>query len=234
MAGYDSFADTYDHIIRKRLPINELSFQFILKQIDEIKGRKICDLGCGQGELSRRLIKCGGLVTGVDISQDLLRIARSYPDADAAHWVKDDAQSLQSVSENEYDFVVSSLMLMDLPDFQKVFDSSYRILKPKGKMIWVITHPCFQSPYSETTENGMRIIKKYAEQWWKSEGEGTIRGTLGAYHRPLEKYINSFISTGFRLLAMKELTIPKEVPLEGRQRTHHEIPPLIGVVGVKV
>lgn len=233
MAGYDAFAETYHHLIRKRLPINELSFQFILKQIGEITGLKICDVGCGQGELSRRLMKNGGLVTGIDISQELLQIAQSYPNADAIHWVQDDARELNSISENEYDFVVSNLMLMDLPDFQKVFRSAHRILKMKGKMIWVITHPCFQAPYSETLENGTRIIKSYSEQWWKSDGKGTIRGTLGAYHRPLENYINSFISTGFHLLSIKELTIPKEVPLEGQQRSHHEIPPLIGVVGEK-
>lgn len=233
MAGYDTFAKTYDDIIRNRSPINELSFQFILKHIEEIKGQKICDLGCGQGELSYRLLKNGGHVTGIDISQELLEIAQHYPNADAIDWVEDDAQELREILENDYDLVVSSLMLMDLPDFQKAFQSAYRILKTRGKMIWVITHPCFQSPNSETIENGIRVIKSYSEQWWKSNGVGTIRGTLGAYHRPLENYINSFISSGFRLLSIKELTVAKEVPLEGRQRSHYELPPLIGVIGEK-
>ena len=52
-------------------------------------------------------------------------------------------------------------MLMDGPDFHKVFQSSYRILKPKGIMIWVIMHPCFQSPHSETLEDGSRKITNY-------------------------------------------------------------------------
>ena len=94
-------------------------------------------------------------------------------------------------------------MLMDVPDFHKVFQSSYRILKPKGITIWVIMHPCFQSPHSETLEDGSRKITNYSEQWWKSNGNGTIRGTLGAYHRSLESYINSFISIGFRLKHIK-------------------------------
>ncbi|WP_062104358.1 class I SAM-dependent methyltransferase [Bacillus niameyensis] len=233
MDGYDVFADTYDNVIRKGSPVNELAFNFVIDQLHDIKGKQICDLGCGQGELSRRLTQNGGIVTGIDFSKKLLKLALDYPCSDTINWVEDDAQKLSKIESEKFDIVVSNLMLMDVPDFQKVFQSSYRILKHQGIMIWVITHPCFQSPYSETLEDGSRRIVMYEDQWWKSNGKGTIRGTLGAYHRTLENYINSFISTGFKLKHIRELTISRDIPLEGQQISHYEIPPLLGVIGIK-
>ncbi|MBS4178343.1 class I SAM-dependent methyltransferase [Lederbergia citrea] len=233
MVGYDLFATAYDDIIRKGSPLNERCFQFVLNQLQDIEGKKICDLGCGQGELSRRLTKCGSMVTGVDFSQKLLDLAQDYPFSDSIEWIQDDAQYLKKIQSEQFDIVVSNLMLMDVPDFHQVFQSAYRILKNKGIMIWVIMHPCFQSPHSETLEDGSRKITNYTDHWWKSSGNGTIRGTLGAYHRSLENYINSFMSIGFRLKLIKELTIPEEIPLAGRQVSHHEIPPLLGAVGIK-
>ena len=44
MAGYDIFAKTYDDIIRKGSPLNELCFQFVLYQVKDVEDKKICDL----------------------------------------------------------------------------------------------------------------------------------------------------------------------------------------------
>ena len=40
-----------------------------------IKGKKIIDVGCGTGLLAVKLAKAGALVTGVDLSRDMLNIA---------------------------------------------------------------------------------------------------------------------------------------------------------------
>src|SRR5690606_39005882 len=154
MKGYDLFASTYDDMIRKKSAINEACYHFVLNELEGAGRKKICDLGCGQGELSRRLAEAGGVVTGIDFSQKLLDIAQNYPSSVSIDWIHDDAQELKKVPSEQFDIVVSNLVLMDVPDFQKVFQSSYRILKHDGIMIWIIMHPCFQSPHSETLEDG--------------------------------------------------------------------------------
>jgi hypothetical protein len=78
-------------------------------------------------------------------------------------------------------------------------------LKPDGIMIWVIMHPCFQSPYSHPLGDGSRKVLDYKEQFWKSQGTGTIRSTLGAYHRPLSAYLNDFMEAGFSIIRVDEL-----------------------------
>lgn len=225
MANYDDFADEYNTMVNKGGP--ETSYRYILSQLEsipEIENKRICDVGCGQGELSYRISLLGANVTGVDVSEKLLKYARNR--GNQIDWINDDAMELLQIPDESFDIVVSSLMLMDVPNHKKVFEATNRILKPDGIMVWVITHPCFQSPYSYPMGDGSRKVMKYSPQFWKSNGKGTIRSTLGAYHRPLSNYINDFINTGFLL---KRIDEP-----EREDKSIDILPFLLGVVGRKV
>ncbi|WP_158606897.1 class I SAM-dependent methyltransferase [Paenibacillus ginsengarvi] len=207
MAQYDGFAEQYNQLVKQGGPTGpEAAFRYIetqLGRLADVRGLAICDVGCGQGELSLRLSRSGADVTGVDLSSEQLAIARG--ESDRVRWVLDDAMELGTLPDEAFDFVVSSVMLMDVSDHAKVFRASHRILKPGGAMIWVIMHPCFQSPFSHPLGDGSRKVLDYREQFWKSGGTGTIRSTLGAYHRPLAMYINDFMGAGFALGRVDEL-----------------------------
>lgn len=225
MARYDPFAEQYNEMVKAGGPEN--SYQYIMEHlsgISELQGKKICDIGCGQGELSYRLSLRGAAVTGVDLSIKLLEFARRK--TDKATWVHDDAMKLSKLPNEAYDYVVSSLMLMDLPNHREVFTASHRILKSEGIMIWVITHPCFQSPFSSPLGDGSRKIMQYDSQFWKSEGKGTIRSTVGAYHRPLSEYLNDFIVSGFSIVRLDE---PQRMA-----KSVDSLPSLLAVVGKKL
>ncbi|MFK7694482.1 methyltransferase domain-containing protein [Paenibacillus sp. HJGM_3] len=197
------FAEQYNAMVVSGR--SDSAYQYILEQLerlDALQDKRICDVGCGQGELSYRLSGRGAHVTGVDLSGKLLEFAKRK--TEAVTWIQDDAMTLSQLPSGSYDVAVSSVMLVDVPDHLAVFQSVHRILKPDGIMIWAITHPCFQSPFSSPLGDGARIVKDYVEQFWKSEGSGTIRSTLGAYHRPLAQYLNDFIATGFSILRVDE------------------------------
>ncbi|MBE1446916.1 class I SAM-dependent methyltransferase [Paenibacillus sp. OAS669] len=225
MAQYDSFAEQYRQMVQTGGP--EPAYRYIIRQLEaltDLKGRSLCDIGCGQGELSSRLAQLGALVTGVDLSGALLTYAKEKNDQ--VNWIQDDAMELRRLPDAAYDYVVSSVMLMDVPDHRKVFRACHRILKPEGIMIWVIMHPCFQSPFSHPLGDGSRKVMQYAPQFWKSAGTGTIRSTLGAYHRPLSAYINDFMSAGFSLLRVDEPERP--------DTSVDQLPSLFAAVGQKL
>ena len=73
---YEKFAYLYDELM-KDVPYEEW-VQFINKQARTygIEGKKILDLACGTGELSIRLAEEGYEVTGVDLSAEMLAVAR--------------------------------------------------------------------------------------------------------------------------------------------------------------
>jgi 2-polyprenyl-3-methyl-5-hydroxy-6-metoxy-1,4-benzoquinol methylase len=49
----------------------------LLNLLEDVKGKKILDAGCGEGYFSRLLIKQGAIVTGVDFSTTMLNMAKS-------------------------------------------------------------------------------------------------------------------------------------------------------------
>jgi len=225
MPQYDPFAKQYHEMVQSGGPNN--SYRYIieqLKSLTDLHGKKICDVGCGQGELSCRLSSLGADVTGVDLSEKLLAYARDR--MERVEWILDDAMELNKLADETYDYVVSSLMLMDVPRHDGVFGASHRILKPNGIMIWVITHPCFQSPFSHPLGDGSRKVVDYTPQYWKSAGTGTIRSTLGAYHRRLADYINDFMAAGFSLIRVDEP--------ERDDKSVDRLPSLFAAVGRKV
>ncbi|XEC94278.1 class I SAM-dependent methyltransferase [Paenibacillus tarimensis] len=224
MINYDLFADGYLKMVKSGGP--RKAYKCIIDQLKletEIAGKKICDIGCGPGELAYELGTLGATVTGVDLSGILLGYARSL--TDQVDWIQDDAMRLDSMKDESVDIVVSSLMLMDVPDHAAVFRQSRRILKPGGIMIWIVTHPCFQSPFSHPMEDGSRKVYQYAPQYWKSHGKGTLRSILGSYHRPISQYINDFMNTGFSL----ERIIEPEA-----ESAFHSVPMHFGALGYKL
>ncbi|WP_028551833.1 class I SAM-dependent methyltransferase [Paenibacillus sp. UNC451MF] len=225
MSQYDSFAEQYHEMVQNGGPEN--AYRYIIGQLEalsDLHERKICDVGCGQGELSSRLALLGADVTGVDLSGALLKYAQEK--TTPVTWVQDDAMELKHIPDAAYDYVVSSVMLMDVPDHRSVFHACHRILKPNGIMIWVIMHPCFQSPFSHPLGDGSRKVLQYAPQFWKSAGTGTIRSTLGAFHRPIATYINDFMEAGFSLIRIDE---PERL-----NSSVDQLPSLFGAVGKKL
>src|SRR5699024_12337533 len=69
--------------------------------------KKVIDLGCGTGEISLRLANKGYVVTGVDLSQDMLTIAdqKSQEQGLEVTWIKQDLRNREGKSR--FDLAVS-------------------------------------------------------------------------------------------------------------------------------
>jgi SAM-dependent methyltransferase len=74
--SYEGFAYVYDFLM-KDVPYDKwMQFLGEKKEAYGVKENHVLDLGCGTGELSVRLAKEGYEVTGVDLSEDMLMVAR--------------------------------------------------------------------------------------------------------------------------------------------------------------
>jgi ubiquinone/menaquinone biosynthesis C-methylase UbiE len=105
------------------------------------RGKKLLEVGCGWGCDLIRFAKNGANVTGVDLSESAINLARLYfgyrqiP----AHLSVGNAESLQFRDE-EFDVVVSLGVLHHTPDTQKSIDEIYRVLKPGGDALIMLYH----------------------------------------------------------------------------------------------
>ena len=117
---YDQADDFYFDWLDKNLPERDRNIQpsieIMLAMLGHVHGIKVCDLGCGDGYLSRILASRGALLSGVDISRNLLRHAKEYSSQLDITYLLDDAQSMSQVSEASLDAVICNMALMDIPD----------------------------------------------------------------------------------------------------------------------
>ncbi len=241
---YDAFSDFYLGFVQRGLenPLSviNLALGSILGALGEVRGKHICDLACGEGYLSRALADRGAHVTGVDLSEALLGYARGQAGGRAIQFVQDDAQGLQSLEDEAFDCVVCCLALMDIPDLEPTFQSVRRVLRQGGSFIFVVLHPCFESPFNqeeaptEIDEQGnfvaCRVMRYLEEGYWNSGGEG-VRGHAGAYHRTISTYLNAVLRNSFRLVKVGEPALPPGAYSDAASQRTSKIAPLLLVIG---
>ncbi len=222
-AGYDGFADSYAAFVASDAadPLTALggATVHVLAVAGEVDGLRVCDLGCGEGHLSRVLAARGGRVVGVDVSRRMLALARQRTPRPGLDYLLADAQQTLPLPAAAFDLAISNMALMDIPDLAAVYRAVARILRPGGRFVASITHPCFQSPHSspETDDEGAftarRVVQYVEEGFWRSgRNIDTVRATVGAVHRTLATYLNGLIAAGFTLERLVEPTL-KERPV---------------------
>ena len=103
-------------------------------EFDRHKGEQVLDVGCGIGWLVWQFARGGAKVTGVDLSDNSLALARKRLDFDGlqAELVKGNAQELP-FPDSSFDFVTSAGVLHHTPDTQSAIDEIHRVLRPGGR-----------------------------------------------------------------------------------------------------
>lgn len=95
--------------------------------LGSVEGKRILDAGCGTGYLSRQLRDRGAHVTGVDLSDEMIAIARSdHPDID---FRRESVSRLESLEDATCDAVVANYVLMDVPDLEGTVRAFHRVLR---------------------------------------------------------------------------------------------------------
>ena len=83
-------------------------------------------------------------MVGIDLSAELIEVARRRAGAAGPTYRVDDAQALGSVADGAFDVVVSQLAMMDVADHRKLFATVRRVLVPGGPFVFSVLHPCFE------------------------------------------------------------------------------------------
>ncbi len=138
-SAYDEWAEHYDD----EDPSTLLDQPFLLSMLQPFEGCRIVDLGCGTGRYLR-LVGHGCHVIGVDLSRGMLERARRHTSsAMTVKWVQASVECLPFFSNN-FDRVISGLVLDHVHDLRKFFQGIAGTLKPGGRAIVTAVHPDMQ------------------------------------------------------------------------------------------
>ena len=197
VSSYDAIAEWYDDWVGSHSLDEDPFVPAVEALMGEVAGRRVCDLACGQGRLTRHLADLGAQVLGIDLSAKLLEIARRHEAAEprGVQYLRTDARTLDGVADGDFDGVVCHMALMDIPDLASTLRSVARILRPGGWFIFAILHPCYHTSRSgevESSEGWVRVVGGYFEEgFWRSDTRTGPPGKVGAYHRTLSTYVDA-------------------------------------------
>ena len=112
---------------------------WILQQITKHnylnKTTKVLDVGCGGGFLSNELAHAGLQVTGVDLSEDSLLVARKFDQTKSVNYLVADAYALP-FPDNSFEVLTAMDFLEHVEHPEKVIKEFSRVLKPQGIFIF--------------------------------------------------------------------------------------------------
>lgn len=113
-------------------------------------GETVLDLACGNGLYARHLADQGCEVVACDFSASFIERAREreikverrhpidYQVIDAA-----DPAQLATLGRGRFDAIVCNMAIMDIVDINPLFGAVPRLLKPDGRFVFTVAHPCF-------------------------------------------------------------------------------------------
>lgn len=189
---WDNASDEWVESLKINQVRTDILIPETLKNLGDIKGKRILDLGCGEGGYSRLFASKGAIVIGVDYCENLINEALKQNQAKEIEYYVRDACFLEGIEDEKFDFVVSAMCLMAVENLEAAIKEAYRVLKPGGELLISILHPCFglkdyfnEGPYQEML----------------SEHLGK---PITFWHKTLSNTMNCMLNVGFNLTLLYE------------------------------
>ncbi|SEI92457.1 bifunctional 2-polyprenyl-6-hydroxyphenol methylase/3-demethylubiquinol 3-O-methyltransferase UbiG [Achromobacter sp. NFACC18-2] len=127
--------------------INPLRLEWIQECAGSLAGRKVLDVGCGGGILSESMARGGADVTGIDLADKSLKIARLHglESGVKVEYRKVPVEELAVEQPGQYDVVTCMEMLEHVPDPASIVRACATLVKPGG---WVFFSTLNRNPKS--------------------------------------------------------------------------------------
>jgi SAM-dependent methyltransferase len=166
-AAYDAMAAAY--VADESNAYNSLYERpAMLELLGDAGGRAVLDVGCGAGALAAELVARGARVVGVDVSPEMLALARERVEpgvpwlgaaagagvVGASFLVGDALSVARGFGDASFDLVAASLMMHYVRDWAPLLGELARVLRPDGRVVFSTHHP------------------EMTARWWPEAGQG--------------------------------------------------------------
>lgn len=206
-AGFDVYRELY-------------TFPAFLAFMPSIDRKDVIDLGCGEGSNTRRFAQLGGQMTGIDLSREMIERAvdQERKEPLGITYEVGSFASLKGHEEQTFDCALSTMALMDGPDFPGAVAAAYRVLRPGGTLCFSVLHPCFVTPQimwlvdQDGIHQGLRVGRYFDQAPFVERRRFSKRPNpedapmfhVPRFPRTLSDYLNPLCEVGFRIAKIAE------------------------------
>ncbi|GAB1540434.1 class I SAM-dependent methyltransferase [Scytonema sp. NUACC21] len=196
-------ANSWTRVIREKLISSRtlITDAAITKTVIALKPKTFLDVGCGEGWLCYELFSQGINGWGVDVTADLVEVARRSGDNRFLVSSYSDLPSRKFSDITHFSCMICNFSILGQSALEEVAEAGLRLLEDKGSIIIQTLHPLMISGEG-SYENGWR------ETSWQGVGNEAFHPSPW-YFRTIESWIEEFHVRGYRLLKLQEPCHPE-------------------------
>jgi ubiquinone/menaquinone biosynthesis C-methylase UbiE len=197
-----------------------------MRLLPDVAGKRVLDLGCGMGQLAFHLAEAGAAeVTGVDISEQMLALARSERAHPRVTYLRGAIEDLD-FPPDRFELVVSSLAFHYVEDYPGLVRRVARWLIPGGVLVYSTEHPVYtaRDPADGWVLDGEGKRLHWALDRYAEEGLREYRWYVDGvrkYHRTMATLLNGLVDAGLSVDRVLE-PVPDADTLRRRPEFIHE------------
>lgn len=222
--NWDSNAELWTLTSREGFQVSRdvINMPSFLRMLPDVNSKRGLDIGCGDGHSTRLVAQKGAIMSAIDISDKFIAYAKNI-ELEESRGIDFRAASVHELPfpDKHFDFAMSVMCFMGIPDHSRAFEEIYRVLKPGGFLQFSITHPCFDTPIREPLfdEQHRPYAFKIGDYFHNLNGEvaeWTFRTApkeikqkyplfkIPRYNRTLSQWLNLVIEAGFTIKQLEE------------------------------
>ncbi|SET18438.1 Methyltransferase domain-containing protein [Oceanobacillus limi] len=184
-AAFNQLANVYENSVDTTSMYNsEYERPAMMAHIpSDLSNKSVLDAGCAAGWYTEQLLQRGANVVATDISPKMIESTRRRVGS-TAELICLDLEDNIPFADRTFDFIISSLTLHYLKEWDHTFREFQRILKPGGIILFSIHHPFSDI---ELLSNGSYFSTDLILDTWNKEGKSY---EVPFYRRPLQQILN--------------------------------------------
>lgn len=204
LAKFDSIASRWwdtEGEFRSLHEINPLRLDWIRQHV-KLAGSKVVDIGCGGGILTESMFAVDATVTGIDMAEGPLAVAKLHQHESGAvvDYRQCTAEELSEAEAGQYDVVTCLEMLEHVPDPSQVIRSCAELVPPGGHVFFSTIN---RNPKSfmfaivgaeyvlkllpSGTHEYDKFIRPSELEAWARDAGLELRSSIGMHYNPLTK-----------------------------------------------
>ena len=156
--AYDNWSAQYDTNLNKTRDLEALVLQ---KTLAGIEFETCLEIGCGTGKNTAWLLTKAKIITGVDLSNEMLAKAKEKINSEKVNFIQADILQDWDFANTKYDLTTFSLVLEHIEKLEPVFEKVSKLIVAGGHVYIGELHPFKQYAGSKarfTAEDGEQVV----------------------------------------------------------------------------